>query len=246
MTRMPAFGRVLARLFFLQASWNYERMQGVGFGHAMEPALHHLAGDEAGLRSALSRYTRFFNSHPYFAGLAVGAALRAELEGESPERIERLRAALCSPLGSLGDRLIWAGWLPTCAALALSAVAFGARVWAVLGFLVLYNLVHVACRVWALRAGWRQGMSVASALASPLLRAGSRVAGPVAALMVGAAVPLALAWQMRGADGGALAVAAAGALVFAGAVRLARGRADTVVIAAVVLGATWIAGLLWR
>jgi mannose PTS system EIID component len=243
---MPAFGRVLTRLFALQAAWNYERMQGVGFGYAAEPALRQQhADDEAGFRAALARHTRFFNSHPYFAGLAVGAALRAEQDGESPERIERLRSALCSPLGSLGDRLIWAGWLPACAAIGIALYVFGARAWAVLAFLALYNIVHVACRVWGLRAGWREGMMVASALGAPVLRAAGRGVGPLASLCVGFVLPVALAWQVRGAGPVAFAEAAAGAFVFAVAVHAARGRAGTVTIAAAVLGVTWLVGLVW-
>jgi len=247
LSRMPAFGRVFARLFLLQASWNYERMQGVGFGHAAEPALRAFSdgAEDERYRAALARHSQFFNSHPYFAGLAVGATLRAERDGEDPERITRLRAALCSPLGSLGDRLIWAGWLPACAALAVVAFALGARAWAAVGFLTLYNVVHIACRFWALRAGWRDGMMVASALGHPVIRASARAAGPVAAFCVGIALPVALGWQTQGAPDATVAAAAGGAVVFAAAARLARGRAGPIALAAALLGATWFVGLLW-
>src|SRR5712691_5187293 len=50
-----------------------------------------------------------------------------------------LRGALCGPLGSLGDRLVWIGWLPLLSALALIGVALGAGWWAIIGFLALYN-----------------------------------------------------------------------------------------------------------
>lgn len=247
MTPMPAFGRVLARLFLLQASWNYERMQGVGFGYAAEPALRDLAGgpENARYRSALARHAQFFNSHPYFAGLAVGASLRAERDGEDPERIARLRAALCSPLGSLGDRLIWAGWLPACSALAIVAYVLGAGIWAAIGFLVVYNVVHVACRAWGLQAGWREGMMVASALGHPVIRFATRVAGPAAAFCAGLAIATGLAWQVQGAPDTTALAAAGGAVVFALAARLARGRAGPVALAAVILGTTWLVGLLW-
>jgi len=237
---MPAFGKVLARLFLLQASWNYERMQGVGFAHAAEPALRALANGEPDerYRAALARHAQFFNSHPYFAGLAIGASLRAEQDGEDPERIARLRAALCSPLGSLGDRLIWAGWLPACSALAIIAFVFGARAWAAIGFLVLYNVLHVACRAWG-------GMMVAAALGHPAVRWATRIAGPASAFVVGAALATGLAWQVQGAPGATIAAAAGGAALFAAAARLARGRAGTVALAALILGATWLVGLAW-
>lgn len=243
---MPGFLRVLARLFSLQAAWNYERMQGIGFGHAAEPALRSLDGaDGARYRAALARQARFFNAHPYFAGLAVGAAVRAELDGEPPERIERLREALCGPLGSIGDRLFWASWLPICAALGVILFVFGARAWAAVVFLALYNAAHLLCRVWALRAGWNRGMQVAGALSTPVLRAAGRLATPLAGVVVGLAVPIAFAGQLHDAPNATWFVAAAGALVVAAALRLAAGRATGVTLAAAVLGATWITGLLW-
>ena len=243
---MPAFGRVLARLFTIQASWNYERMQGVGFGHAAEPALRSLEGGRGGqrYRSALARESRFFNAHPYFASLAVGAALRAELDGEPPERIERLRETLCGPLGSIGDRLFWASWLPICSAAALLAFVFGAKGWAALLFLALYNLAHLACRVWGLRAGWERGLQVGAALSTPVLRAINRAAAPLAGLCVGAALPLTFAWQVERSANPTRLSALVGTLLFVLLLRAVRARAPGVAIAAAALGTTWIAGLL--
>ena len=244
---MPRFTRVFGRLFLIQAAWNYERMQGVGFGYAAEPALRSLPGGAGGeaYRAALARQSRFFNAHPYFAGLAVGAAVRGEFDGEPPERIARLREALCGPLGSLGDRLFWASWLPTCSAIAVVLVVFGARVWAALAFLALYNTVHLVCRVWALRAGWRHGMHVASALSTPRLQAATRVATPLVGLAVGVALPIAFGWQLHDASDVTTLAAAAGAVLFALVLRLAGGRTSGVVLAAVLLGATWLLGVLW-
>src|SRR5205823_6169424 len=155
----PALGRSLLRLFTVQGSWNYERMQGVGMGVAEEPLLRDLrvAGDGAAYRSAVARGAHFFNAHPYLCGLAVGAAARAEHEGVPPEQVERLRTALCGPLGSLGDRLVWAGWLPFTSGLALIGVAAGgfallwsfrARITGVRLGLVLLALATLAGWLW--------------------------------------------------------------------------------------------------
>lgn len=186
---MPNFGRVYARSFAIQAAWNYERMLGTGFGWTAEPALRSLEGDTADGRSryrdAVSRQSAFFNSHPYLAALAIGAAVRAEHEGASPEKIARLRDALCSPLGSIGDRIYWAAWLPACAAIGIVLAAAGAGIVAVGVFLVLYNAAHCYGRWWALRAGWNRGLNVAGALASPALRVALERVGPVAAFCLG-------------------------------------------------------------
>ena len=76
-------------------------------------------------RAALARESRYFNAHPYLAGVAVGALTRAELDGVDPARIERFRTALAGPLGSVGDRLVWASWLPFCSLVALCVFGAG-------------------------------------------------------------------------------------------------------------------------
>ena len=101
------------RMFALQGSWNYETLNGTGVGFSIEPALRLLPGGVNGeaYRAALARESRYFNAHPYLAGVAVGALTRAELDGVDATRIERFRTALAGPLGSVGDRLVWASWL---------------------------------------------------------------------------------------------------------------------------------------
>jgi PTS system mannose-specific IID component len=186
---------MLVRLLGIQSAWNYEVLLGTGIGHCLEPALRRLEGGAGGVRyrAALARETRYFNAHPYLAAVAVGALARAELDGEPPLRIERFRTALCGPLGSVGDRLVWAGWLPLCSLIALGAFGAGFGPWVVVGiFLALYNAGHLALRAWGLEVGWRHGLGVASALATPLLRQAPAHIARAAGLMAGFAVPLAL------------------------------------------------------
>jgi PTS system mannose-specific IID component len=243
---VPGFRAALVRLFTVQASFTYERMIGIGFGFAAEPMLRGLGreGGAAPLRAAVARQSRFFNAHPYLAALAIGAAARAEMDGVPPERIERLRSALIGPLGSLGDRLIWAGWLPACAAIGLLLVACSAGAWAVVTFLVLYNVMHVWLRVWGLKEGWRAGVGVAGALASPGLQRALEAVAPLAALLVGAALPAVLAWYPFGTRWELLAGAGA-ALLFAEVVRLLQGRATGLVVAAFALAVVVAVGVLW-
>jgi PTS system mannose-specific IID component len=186
---------IFLRLLAIQASWNYEVLLGTGIGFCTEPALRLLPGGKGGeqYRAALARQSQYFNAHPYLAAAAVGALVRAELDGEPPARIERFRTALCGPLGSVGDRLMWAAWLPFCSLLALLAVGLGAGPWSSVAlFLVLYNAGHLALRLWALEVGLAHGMRVAQALGNPALRFGPQWIGQAAAFVGGAALPLAL------------------------------------------------------
>lgn len=191
-TWVEMYFRVLA----VQGSWNYELLLGPGIGFCVEPALRRLPGGQGSeaYRQALARQSRYFNSHPYFVSLAVGALARAELERVPPVQLERFRTAMCGPLGSVGDRLVWARWLPLCSAVSLLAYALGATPGAVLLiFLLIYNVGHLSLRGWGFWAGWRSGMRVAGALNAVPLRQGPVYLGRVVALAAGAALPVLLA-----------------------------------------------------
>lgn len=201
--------RVFARLFAVQGSYNYEAMIGNGIAFAAEPAFRLLPGGRDGeaYRAAMARHSRYFNAHPYLAALAVGALVRAELDGENPDRVERFRTACCGPMGAAGDRLVWAGWLPFCSALGLLAFGLGLSAASVLiVFVGTYNVGHVALRAWGLRAGYREGLKVASALGSPVLRTGPLHIARALAAVAGAALPLVLA-RVHAASPGSMALA---------------------------------------
>ncbi|GAB1341522.1 PTS system mannose/fructose/sorbose family transporter subunit IID [Gemmatimonas sp.] len=194
---LPAVLRasILLRCLAIQGSWNYEILVGNGVGFCVEPALRQLPGGMDGqpYKDALARQSVYFNAHPYLASLAVGALARVELEQVPAVRIERFRTALCGPLGSLGDRLVWAAWLPACSLLALLLFGFGwSPLGVVAGFLLLYNVGHLGLRDWGLRAGWKHGLRVASAMGHPVLQHGPRYIGRVSAVLGGLALPLAV------------------------------------------------------
>jgi len=185
---------ILVRMLGIQGVWSYETMLGNGIAFAMEPALRRLPGGRSGeaYRAAMARHSGYFNAHPYLAAVAVGALIRAELDGVPAEQIERFRVAAPGPLGSVGDRLVWAGWLPLCSALALLGFGLGFSPTGVVAlFLVSYNVGHLGLRVWGLHAGFREGLRMAQALANPVLRNGPPHVARATALVAGVALPVA-------------------------------------------------------
>lgn len=209
--------RALLRLYAVQGAWNYERMLGVGMGYAAEPLLDDLRRiDPVRHTEAVVRSAQFFNSHPYLAGLALGASVRAEYDGAPGAQVSRLRTALCSPLGALGDQLFWAGLLPALIGLTLAALALGAGAWVVAAFLVVFNLVRAWTAGWALGTGLRSGMRVGAAINASLIPRAAVVAGAAAGFAVGLAAPLVAIW-LAGALGrsellGAVGIASAGVI----------------------------------
>ncbi len=191
--------RAMLRLFAVQGTWNYERMLGVGMGYAAEPLLEDLkAVDPVRHGEAVVRSAEFFNCNPNLAGLALGATARAEYEAVPGSQIVRLRTALCSPLGAMGDEFFWAGLVPALVGAAIVAMVLGAGWWAIAGFLLVYNGIRLWTSYWSLRTGVASGMGVGAAIhASWLPRAIERI-GPAAAFTMGATIPVLAAWYLKG------------------------------------------------
>ncbi len=230
---------MLARLLLVQSSWNYESMLGTGMGFAVEPALRMLPGGTTGstYHEALARQSGYFNAHPYLAAIAAGALARAELDGEAPQRITRFRTALCGPLGSLGDQLVWAGLLPLCSLVALTLYGLGAGpLIVVLAFLLIYNAGHIYLRAWGLSVGWKHGLGVAAALGSPILRRGPAYISRTGAVLTGVALPLVL-HRLTGIELHATAIVLVAAVGFAFALVYFKGRVQGWRAALIILSA---------
>jgi mannose PTS system EIID component len=207
--------QALLRLFAVQGTWNYERMLGVGMGYAAEPLLEDLkAVDPIRHGEAVVRSAEFFNCNPNLAGLALGATARAEYEGVPGPQIARLRTALCSPLGSMGDQLFWAGLVPALVGLTLVGAILVAAWWAVAFLLISYNAIRIWTGYWSLRTGMAAGMRVGSAIGSSWLPRAIEWVSPAAGFALGMAVPVVAAWYLVpfgwGGAVGAAGVAIAG------------------------------------
>lgn len=176
---------VVTRSFFLQAAWNYRILQGTGAAFALMPVLRRVAASPEDLDRALDRHAGHFNAHPYLASFALGSLTRMELDGMDPEAIRRFRAALGGPLGALGDKLVWAAWLPLCSVFALALYFAGVGPWAaILAFLAAYNAGHLTLRVWGFAQGWYAGPQLGRRLRElDLAGAAARLEGWLAGAM---------------------------------------------------------------
>jgi PTS system mannose-specific IID component len=181
----------LLRLYGVQAAWTYERMSGIGVGHAAAPMLreHYAASPVAARRAAVARSAEFFNSHPYLAGIAVGAVVKAERDGVPGPVISRLRTALSGPLGAIGDQLIWAGEVPALIGFTLALVPW-LGISAVLLAVVIHNVIRFRLTAWGLDLGLREGLGVGEALQRSWLPRRAEDAQRLAAFAVGLAIPL--------------------------------------------------------
>jgi mannose/fructose/N-acetylgalactosamine-specific phosphotransferase system component IID len=154
--------QVGARANLLQAAWNFERQQGLGWAFALAPALARLYPERTLRLERLAEHTAYFNTQPTLASLALGAAIRAEEQraagrGDAAS-MARLKAALGSTLAAAGDRLFWFTLRPFAAAAGvLLALARPQEPWGALTLWLLYALPHLGLRfagvVWGYAAG---------------------------------------------------------------------------------------------
>jgi mannose PTS system EIID component len=184
--------RMLLRSFAVQGSWNYETLIGTGFAFTLLPALKHLYGEhDEQFERAVERHTELFNSHPYFATVAVGAVSRLEADGAEPAVVQRFKTALRGSLGSMGDRLVWSTWRPMSVLLGLVLMLTGAPWWvAVATFLVVYNTLHLVVRIRGLRIGTEAGLEVGRLLREAPLQSVIDRASRVACFLIGLAIVL--------------------------------------------------------
>lgn len=190
--RRVDFLRAWCRSFAVQGSWNYRTLVAPGVTYALLPLLRRIyLGEPDRLHASILRHLDSFNTHPYLASLAVGALARMEFDGASEDDIRRFRVALRGPLGTLGDRTVWAEWRPFCLLFAIMLFGLGlAPLWCAGVFLLVYNIGHVWLRVWGFRRGWEQGREVGRLLrAFPFQRFTDRL-WPVTMYLLGAATVL--------------------------------------------------------
>jgi PTS system mannose-specific IID component len=118
--------------------------------------------------------------------MAVSALARLELDETDPETMERFRVALRGPLGTVGDRAVWAQWRPACLLLAMFAFGLGASpVTSVVLFLAIYNIGHLVVRSWAFVMGWEAGLGVGRLLKDSWVEKSAGRLWPVNLLLLG-------------------------------------------------------------
>ncbi|MGL5955037.1 MAG: PTS system mannose/fructose/sorbose family transporter subunit IID [Brevinema sp.] len=134
------------RSMFLQASFNYERMQACGWAFSLIPGLKKIFKDDPeGLKNSFRRHMEFFNTHPFLVSAIMGLVLAMEEKKEDPELIRGLKVAMMGPLGGIGDAIFWFTLIPITASLG-AGLALEGNILGPILFIILFNLVHLPLR----------------------------------------------------------------------------------------------------
>ena len=165
---------VWIRSFFLQGSWNYERMQNGGWAFAMIPAIKRLYKTKEEQSAALKRHLEFFNTHPYVASPILGVTLALEEERANGAPVEDVtlqgvKVGMMGPLAGIGDPVFWFTIRPILGALAAS-LAISGNILGPIIFFLGWNIIRMAFTWYTQEFGYKAGSHISEDLSGGLLQ----------------------------------------------------------------------------
>lgn len=148
--------KMVWRSLFLQASFNYERMQAAGWLYAILPGLEKIHTNKEDLSTSMSHNLEFFNTHPFLVTFVMGIILSLEQNKLEVPTIRAVRVAAMGPLGGIGDAIFWFTLVPITAGIS-SNMALQGHISGPILFLVIFNVVQFALRFWLMNWSYKMG-----------------------------------------------------------------------------------------
>lgn len=186
------------RSLFLQASFNYERMQACGWLYGILPALEKIHTNKTDLGKSMRMHLEFFNTHPVLVNFIMGIVVAMEENKKDQDTIRAIKVATMGPLGGIGDALIWLTLLPITAGLGAS-MAMGAdpNPAGPIVFLVLFNLIHFGIRFGLMNYGYYTGVKALATMkeqTQKISHAASIIGLTVVGGLIASMIKLNIAW----------------------------------------------------
>lgn len=156
------FRKVFWRSFTLLGSYNFERMEALGFDYSMMPVLKKIYGDDKQrLAKALRRHMEAFNMTVAPSTFVMGISIAMEEKYEKDpsfdvNSINAIKLALMGPLSGIGDTFFWGIFRILAAAIGVSFALKG-NIIAPFVFLIMFNVPHFLVRYFGLFIGYRNG-----------------------------------------------------------------------------------------
>ncbi|MEQ7060542.1 PTS system mannose/fructose/sorbose family transporter subunit IID [Lactococcus petauri] len=167
--------KMVWRSVYLQASFNYERMQAGGWLYSILPGLEKIHTDKKDLSASMAHNLEFFNTHPFLVNFVMGIVLSLEQNKTDIQTIRAVRVAAMGPLGGIGDALFWFTLVPITAGITAN-MAIAGNIAAPFIFLFIFNAVQFGLRYFLMHWSYRKGtdaISIMTANAKEFTRAAS-------------------------------------------------------------------------
>ncbi|EGE53908.1 PTS system mannose/fructose/sorbose family transporter subunit IID [Streptococcus parauberis] len=166
--------KVWWRSQFLQGSWNYERMQNLGWAYSLIPAIKKLYTTKEDQAAALTRHLEFFNTHPYVAAPIMGVTLALEEERANgtdidDAAIQGVKIGMMGPLAGIGDPVFWFTVRPILGALGASLAQSGNIMGPIIFFLG-WNIIRMAFLWYTQEFGYKAGSEITKDMSGGILQ----------------------------------------------------------------------------
>ncbi len=186
--------RVVLRSNLFQGSWNFERMQALGWMFSMVPVIKRLYPDPNSQerKDAIKRHLEFFNTQPFMAAPVLGVTIAMEEERANGKDIDDgaingIKVGMMGPLAGVGDPIFWGTARPVFAALG-AGLALSGSILGPLLFFILFNAVRLATRYYGVTYGYHKGLDVVQDMSGGLLQKLTEGASILGLFIMGALV----------------------------------------------------------
>ena len=158
--------------FFSHANYNYERLQGTAFAHAMTPIIKKLYKDPEEIKAALKRHLVFFNTEPNVGGVIHGTVIAMEEQRAmgadiDDDAINSVKSGLMGPLAGIGDSITQGTITPILLSIGIGLAAAGNPFGS-----VLYFVLEVGIMLALAYFMWMQGYDRGREGVTSMLRSG--------------------------------------------------------------------------
>lgn len=152
------------RSTFLLGSFNFERMQAMGFCVSMIPTIKRLYSRKEDQAAALKRHLEFFNTQPWIGSAIMGVTAAMEQEKANGADIDDaaisgVKVGLMGPLAGVGDPIFWGTLRPVLAALGAGLAITGSLLGPLLFFIGI-NLCRALTRWYGFKYGYQKGTEI--------------------------------------------------------------------------------------
>lgn len=192
-TKGDIFG-VFLRSNLFQGSWNFERMQALGFCFSVVPMIRRLYPENNEERKqAIRRHLEFFNTHPYVAAPVLGVTLAMEEERANGAKeiddaaINGIKVGLMGPFAGVGDPVFWGTMRPVFGALGAGIAMSGSLLGPIL-FFFLFNLCRLLVRYYGVAYGYKKGVDIVQDVSGGFLQKLTEGASILGLFVMGALV----------------------------------------------------------
>ncbi|WP_213951751.1 MULTISPECIES: PTS system mannose/fructose/sorbose family transporter subunit IID [Tepidanaerobacter] len=159
------FRKTFWRSFTLLNSFNYERMEGLGYLFSIMPELKKIyKDDKEKLKEAYHRHMEAFNMTiapaPFVMGISIAMEEQAKADPDfDTSSINAVKVALMGPLSGIGDTFFWGIFRVIACSIGISFAKQG-NILAPFIMLLLFNIPAFLTRWYGLMIGYTKGSQI--------------------------------------------------------------------------------------